>query len=493
MKYIILCLSIFLISCQGLQYSVVPPRSSANISKHESPSNQVQRQLEQPYVSSYGEVPAEDHLTVYKWINYFQNKGREHIEKYLSRSTRYIPMMKQVLREYELPEDLVYVPMIESGFNPRAHSTASAVGYWQFIEGTGRRYGLKINSYVDERRDPVLSTRSAAAYLKNLYNTFESWHLALASYNAGEYRIGRLILNYSTRNFWFLAKQSAFPKETANYIPKLIAVIRIAKDPEKYGFTDIIYQAPMEYDTVQISHPISLKKLAANINIDYEQLQHLNPRYRGEYVPLDTSEGTTLRVPVGMKEQTTAIIAQSKMKQPKYSISNHFQYRVRKGDTLSSLAHRHRTSVSAIRRLNKMSKSDTLYAGKKIKIPYYNSQRKSRLAKKHVVKPGESLHRIANKYNVNISSLKKLNNLGSTVIHPGQVLRLTNSTSKHASHRGAKRTRTKSSHKIHTVKRGDTMIGIAKAYNVPLMTLIRLNALTFKSTIKVDRQIIIPK
>ncbi len=492
MKYIILCLSIFLISCQGLQYNVVPPRSSANISKHESPSNQVRRQLEQPYVSSYGEVPTEDHPNVYKWINYFQNKGREHIEKYLSRSTRYIPMMKQVLREYELPEDLVYVAMIESGFSSRAHSTASAVGYWQFIEGTGRRYGLKISSYVDERRDPVLSTRSAAAYLKNLYNTFESWHLALASYNAGEYRIGRLILAHSSRNFWYLATQSAFPKETSNYIPKLIAVIRIAKDPEKYGFTDIIYQAPMEYDTVQISHPISLKKLAANINIDYKQLQHLNPRYRGEYIPLDSSEGTTLRVPVGMKEQATAIIAQSKMKKPTYS-SDYFWLRVRKGDNLSSLAHRHRTSISAIQRLNKMSKSSTLYAGKKIKIPYYNSQRKPRLAKKHVVKRGESLYRIANKYNVKTSRLKKLNHLRGTVIHPGQVLRLISPTSKHASHRGAKGTRTKSSHQTHTVARGDTIIGIAKAYNVSLPDLMRLNTLNFKSVIQVGRQIIIPK
>ena len=242
-------------------------------------------------------------------------------------------MMKQVLREYELPEDLVYVAMIESGFNSRAHSTASAVGYWQFIAGTGRRYGLKINSYVDERRDPVLSTRAAAAYFKDLYNTFESWYLALASYNAGEYRISRFTLHHYSRNFWHLADQRSFPKETANYIPKFIAAVRIGKDPKKYGFTDILYQPPMEYDTIQLLYPISLKKLASNINIDYEQLRHLNPRYRGEYVPLDNEDGTTLRVPVSMKEQATAVIAQCKMREPKYMQSDYFWYRVRRETT----------------------------------------------------------------------------------------------------------------------------------------------------------------
>ena len=498
MRYMALCsLLVFLIGCQGLQHNLTS-RPYARISQHEASSSQVQLQLKEPYVSSYGEVPTDDHPAVDKWINYFQNNGREHIEKYLSRSTRYIPMMKQVLREYKLPEDLVYVAMIESGFNSRAHSTASAVGYWQFIADTGRRYGLKINSHVDERRDPVLATRAAAAYFKDLYSTFESWYLALASYNAGEYRISRANLAHYSRNFWYLIERRAFPRETANYIPKFIAAVRIGKDPEKYGFTDIIYQAPMEYDTIHLPHPISLKKLATNINIDYEQLRHLNPRYRGKYVPLEDEEGTTLRVPIGMKERATAVIAQCKMRAPKYMHSDYFSYRVRRGDNLSQIAHRYRTTVSILRRINNMSKNSILLAGSRIKVPYYNKRRsKKQLAEKHIVKRGQSINSIARTYGVKPSRLKKLNKLRGNIIHPGQVLRLVNNTSAKYSLQGGggsiPNKKQISSHQIHIVEIGDTLIGIAKKYNVSLPDLMQTNALDLKSIIRVGRQIAIPK
>ena len=197
----------------------------------------------------------DDNEQVDKWVNYFQTMGRDRMETYLSRSTRYIPMMKNVLREYRLPEDLVYVAMIESGFSPNAHSFANAVGYWQFIESTGKRHGLKVNSYVDERRDPVLSTRAAAEYFKDLYGAFGSWHLALASYNTGEYRVSRSVMRYYTRDFWYLSSKRSLPRETVNYVPKFIAAVRISKNPKKYGFDKIDYQVPLEYDTVKLDFP----------------------------------------------------------------------------------------------------------------------------------------------------------------------------------------------------------------------------------------------
>ena len=456
-----------------------------NISKTEESSQDIKEHLDEPYISSYGEIQMDDNEKVDKWVNYFQTSGRERMEVYLSRSSRYMSMMKSVLREYRLPEDLVYVAMIESGFSPRAHSFANAVGYWQFIEGTGKRYGLKINSYVDERRDPVLSTRAAAEYFKDLYGIFASWHLALASYNAGEYRVNRSVMRYYTRDFWYLTNKRSLPRETANYVPKFIAAVRISKNPGKYGFQRIKYQAPLEYEAIKLKHPISLKKLASGLGMSYKDLRQLNPRYRGEYVPMDKE--TVIRIPVDKKVLIGPILAQCRMKKPKFAYSDHYWYRVRRGDTLSRLARRNKTTISTLRRINKMSRRSILRAGRKIKIPYYNqkvNKKKSALAHSHVVKTGESLNSISKKYKVKVGNLKKLNNLlSASVIHPGQVLKLVNTQNRKLA----------SAPIVHVVRSGETLIGIAKKYKISLPSLMKRNKLSFKSVLIAGRQIIIPK
>ncbi len=475
-----------LVSCRSLDTS---EKKVVHISRHESSSELVKQEVSRPYISSYGVIAMDDHKNVEKWITYFQTKGREYMEKYLSRSTRYIPMMKQVLREYRLPENLVYVVMIESGFNPKARSFAGAVGYWQFIEATARRYGLKVNSYIDERRDPVLSTRAAAEYFKDLYGIFGSWHLALASYNAGEYRVNRFVMRHYTRDFWYLSARRAFPSETRNYVPKFIAAFRIATNPAKYGFSSIEYEKQMEYDTVPLVFPISLKKLSKRLSIEYSDLQNLNPRYRGEYVPVNKSgEGSYIRVPVGLKVQVDSVIAQCRMKKPKY-VADYYWYRVRRGDSLYRLARRNRTKVSIIRRMNRMKSRTMLRAGRRIKLPYYSRSGRGKrkkgsyvLAQSHIVRRGESLNSIARRYKVSISGLRKINGLSGAVIHPGQRLRLVDKGVKLAKNQ-----------LWHVVKRGETLIGIAKEYNVALPTLMKLNALNFKSILTVGRRIIIPK
>jgi len=459
------------------------------ISKREESSKKVKQHLDEPYVSAYGEVQMDSNEMVDKWIRYFQMGGRDRMEIYLSRSTRYIPMMKNVLREYQLPEDLVYVAMIESGFSHRAHSHANAVGYWQFIEGTGKRYGLKIGTYVDERRDPVLSTRAAAEYFKDLYGIFASWHLALASYNAGEYRVNRSVMRYYTRDFWTLVSKKSLPRETANYVPKFIAAVRISKNPEKYGFSSVPYEVPLEYDTIKIEFPISLKKLAKYMGVEYSEVKRLNPRYRGEFVPVE--EDTMIRIPVGQKESLLSNLASFRMNKPKFIYRDHYWYRVRRGDTLYRLARRNKTTISTIRRMNKMSVRSILRAGRKIKLPYYNGKvsRKTRqyvLATSHTVKAGESLNSIARKYRLSIKKLRTINNLFSTsVIHPGQKLKLIED----------KKTRNiaSSDQKVHTVRRGETLIGIAKKYNVSLPLLMEINSLSFKSILVAGKNIIIPQ
>ena len=439
-----------------------------------------------PSLSPYGTIKIDDNEKVDKWINYFQTAGREKMELYLSRSTRYLHLMKKILREEGLPEDLVYVAMIESGFSPYARSFANAVGYWQFIEGTGKRYGLKINSYVDERRDPLLATRAAARYFKDLYNVFTSWNLALASYNAGEYRVTRAVLRYYTKDFWFLSAKRSLPRETINYVPKFMAALRISKNPEQYGFGHVQYQEPFQYDTVSLHSPISLKKLAHNLQVSNKELSRLNPRYRGEYVPID-EEQTLIRVPVG--KHIGIDLASAYMKKPPFVYSDHYWYRVRRGDTLYRLAHRNKTTVSTIKRMNKMGhRSSLLRAGRKIKLPYYNRQKKqlNLMASVHVVKIGDSLHSIADKYKVKVHQLKKLNRLSaSAVIHPGQVLHLLEK-----SKRAPQSLSTKG--KIHTVRKGETLIGIAKKYKVSLPLLMKKNALNFKSILVAGRQLTIP-
>ena len=488
------CFFVLFVSCQSVKERA--DRPVPHISQKEESSKEVKQHLDEPYVSSYGEVQMDDNKHVDKWINYFQTSGRERMELYLSRSTRYIPMMKNVLREYRLPEDLVYVAMIESGFSPRARSFANAVGYWQFIEGTGKRYGLKVNSYVDERRDPVLSTRAAAEYFKDLYGIFASWHLVLASYNAGEYRVNRSVMRYYTRDFWYLIQKRSLPRETANYVPKFIAAVRISKNPKKYGFMKLDYQPPLEYDTVQLAFPISLKKIAVKTGIEYKEMQKLNPRYRGEYVPVE--EETVIRVPLGKKEKMALALAESKMSRPKFAYADHYWYRVRRGDTLYRLARRNRTTISTIRRMNKMRPRSILRAGRKIKLPYYNrrvQKRKYALANSHIVKRGESLNSIAKRYKVKVTNLRKINNLHTArYIHPGQVLKLVEKTPNRAPQ--AFRTVASAgnpSKKIHTVRKGETLIGIAKKYNVSLPLLMKRNSLSFRSTLITGSRIVIPQ
>lgn len=490
--------SIFLISCQSFQgfqgmqgeelyeKQLEQEHVVHKISKQEKSSKEVKEDLSKPYISSYGKVSMDDNDRVEKWISYFQTTGRERMEIYLSRSHRYIPMMKEVLREYRLPEELVYVAMIESGFSSQARSFANAVGYWQFIEGTAKRYGLKVNHYVDERRDPVLSTRAAAEYFKDLYGIFGSWHLAMASYNAGEYRINRFVMRHYTRDFWFLSAQRTFPRETANYVPKFIAAFRISKNPEKYGFKDIAYEAPLEYDTLKVDFSVSLKKLSKHLDVAYDELQRLNPRYRGEYVHVEDDTETVLRVPVGKENILPSVLAHCRMEKPKLIYADYYWYRVRRGDTLYRLARRNRTSVSTIRRLNRMSHRSILRAGRKIKIPRYNYQVQVRkkgsrkLASSHVVQPGENLTFIANKYRVKVKNLRRINQLNTSILHPGQVLKLIDSSS------------TSADNKVHIVRKGETLIGIAKQYKVSLPLLMKKNTLNFKSILAVGSRITIP-
>ncbi len=396
-----------------------------------------------PPVAEFDSIPSEVNPLVDKWIAYFQGRGRPHMERYLARSTRYELLMKKVLRDNGLPEDLFYIALIESGFTSSATSHASAVGYWQFIRGTGKRYGLEINKFVDERRDPVVATQAAADYFRELYKMFGSWYLAMASYNVGEGKVRRESLKNDTRDFWEIAKKKRLPKETVNYIPKYIAARMIAKNPDKYGFDGIDYMPPIEFDSMTFESPINLKQMAEKMNYNYEDLKALNPKFKGEVATLSNNK-LSLRIPVGSLEQAKLAAAESKVDKVEFiaDTGNTQVYKIRRGDSLHTIARKFRTTVAYLRDLNDIPRKKKLRAGSRIFVPDRSrAQQRNQVAastttqelspqskpeilsdgdvKYYIVQNGDSLFSIAQKYNTSVQALKKINQ-----IRRGRVLKV---------------------------------------------------------------------
>jgi membrane-bound lytic murein transglycosylase D len=223
------------------------------------------------------DIPVVFNDAVQYFVKYFTTEKRKVFANWLKRSRRYVPMIKDILRDHGLPEDLAYVAMIESGFNPKAYSSAKACGPWQFIYETGGRYGLHVDHWVDERRDPEKSTVAAALYLKDLFDQFGCWYLAAAGYNAGEKRIERAIERHQTDDFWELSKYNTLPRETREYIPRLLAAAIIAKDPEKFGLGGIEYERPAKFVKEKVPGGTSLCVLAKAASTDMAMVRNLNP------------------------------------------------------------------------------------------------------------------------------------------------------------------------------------------------------------------------
>lgn len=468
-------------------------------------------------------IPTEVNEHVEKWIAYFQGRGRPHMERYLARSTRYEKLMKKVLRDNGLPEDLFYIALIESGFSSHATSHASAVGYWQFIRGTGKRYGLEINAFVDERRDPVFATQAAAEYFKGLYSVFGSWYLAMASYNVGENRVKREIMNHYTRDFWELARKKRLPRETIEYVPKFIAAKMIGKNPEKYGFVDLDYLPPIEFDHITLNQPVNLRQMAEKLTLNYEDFKALNPKYKGEVAILKKDGDLTLRVPVGTTDQAIVAANESVVTDVQFiADSGDTQtYRIRRGDNLSTIARRYRTSVAFLRDLNDLPKKKPLRVGMRIQVPDRTPvkdrpQTVRSVAKKskpnqvvqvgegrfHIVQSGDSLFSIAKKYSTTISELQRLNNMKrKAVLKVGMRIRLpgasSSSVAKNAQNvvkksKASKNVAKNNKKKVHVVKRGENLSAIAARYNVAVSDLTERNNIRNPSSVHAGARIIIP-
>lgn len=418
------------------------------------------------------DIPIEWNERVENSLVYLQTVARDAFLTYLERSSKYMPIVEKILAEYDLPHDLAYLPLIESGYNPHAYSYARAVGMWQFISGTGRVYGLDNNWWYDKRRDFEKSTRAAARHLKDLYDEFGSWNLALAAYNAGAGRIRREIRKYKTDDFWKLKPH----KQTRNYVPLFMAATIIAKQPEKYGFYPK-YQDPLEFESVKVSKCISFKNISAHTGISVSDLEELNPELRRGVTPPDFDD-YTLRIPPGYSGK----FAESYDKIPSEKATNWVRHKIRSGETVSTIARKYGVSMSSIVQANKLGRSKRIYAGKSLMIPIppgrviTNKPRTSNTIKKsdngrYVVRYGDTLWDIAQAHGMSVGQLKLINGLSSNRIYAGRELIV-------AGDKAAIPPVNDASLVAYRVRRGDNLWKIASRFATTVTYLKRANRLT---------------
>lgn len=311
------------------------------------------------------DVPIVVNKNVESFIRYFQTSGRKYFEKWLGRSADYMTMLQGILRENGLPEDLSYIAFIESGLNPTVKSRANAVGMWQFIKGTAKRYGLRVDWWIDERMDPEKATHAAAKYFKNLYGMFGSWYLAAASYNAGEGRVARAIKKHGTEDFWELASQrKPLHRETREYVPKYLAALTIAKDPELYGFSTIEYGEGLQYEKVKVSHATDLRVIAEAAGTSAEEIKRLNPELLRWFTPPNYPD-YEIKIPAGRAE----MFRENMTKLPPAKRIAFVQHKVKRGETLSKIAKKYGVQSGSIIYLNNISSAKKLKPGTMLMIP----------------------------------------------------------------------------------------------------------------------------
>lgn len=436
----------------------------------------------------------EIHMTynpqVKSFIDYFSKKNRNYLTIMESRRNVYFPIFEEYLKKHNMPDELKYLSIVESGLNPTAKSRVGAAGLWQFMPATGKIYNLHQDFYLDERLDPYEATEAACKYLKQLYNMFDDWQLALASYNCGPGNVRKAIRKSGYKDgFWEVYNH--LPKETRSYVPQFIAIMYVMNNLDEYGFQADSLEYAMAFDTLKITKTINLDVFCDQLGICKDDLSKLNPGLQREILPgyLNYSLRVPLDVMQTLNGNRVAIldsafvakeerIAFEEVAQPSKTY-----YTVRSGDYLGKIADKNKVSVTDIKKWNNLSKS-TVRVGQKLVI--YNKQAtkttyseyveakqekstsqsaSTKVATKpvltsnsqHIVKSGENLHLIAQKYQVSLTDIKAWNNLNSTVIHAGQKLVIKTAS--------AKKSINQDLPKFYMVQPGDTLWSISKKYN----------------------------
>jgi membrane-bound lytic murein transglycosylase D len=420
------------------------------------------------------DIPMVVNDKVVRWLKYFTGPGRSWYGKWLARSGKYWPMMFEKLDEAGMPRDMVFLSMIESGYATHAYSSASASGLWQFIASTGKGYDLRVDWWVDERRDPELATDAAITYLGDLKKRYGEWYLAWAAYNAGPTRVSRGIRNHGTKDFWTLSRKGAFRAETDNYVPKLLAAAIIGKNPERYGFGDVVKQAAMTHDTITVSANVGIDILARCADVTVDEFRILNPQLRRWALPPSPAR-QTVHVPKGQAKSFLAALD----KVPAKKRITHRRHKVKRGETLGTIAKKYSVSARSIQSVNKIRNVNRIKVGANLVIPMSGMPQDRALAatsggstkaaparpKTHTIRSGQTLSGIAKKYTLRLSDLKRWNGIKNAgKIRSGQKLKLSGDAP------GPK-------WRSYTVRRGDTLSGIARRHRCTTTEIKRWNKL----------------
>ncbi len=412
--------------------------------------------------SEYGTIPLVINDAVDKNLRYFQEGIADRFQSYLDRFHHYKEIVEPIFREFGLPTELMYLSLVESGFNPRAFSRARASGPWQFMKATGRMYKLNVSWYVDERRDPIKSTVAAAHHLRDLYDRFGSWPLALAAYNAGSGKVSRAIRKTGTRDFWKIRRTWYIRRETKDYVPRFIAAALIAQNPTAYGFL-APEGDPHEFEEVLIGKPVQLSAISKQTGISFEELKRLNPELRRNIVPRTKGPGYHLKVPVGLASLVAAHHATLPVwTQPPPPPTQ--WYRVRRGDSLSVVARRFGMKVRQLKNMNHLS-SNLIRVGAKLRVRTGVDDEVDLTATWYRVRYGDSLGKIAHRFRTSVRQIKKLNNLSTHLIYPGDRLRVQGTPQPQKS-------------QIYRVRYGDSLDKIANRFGTSVRNLKRLNKLS---------------
>ena len=359
----------------------------------------------------------QDRELVTKWITYFTTKGRNSFQRHLTRGLYYKSMIQTLLKNQGIPTYFYYLALIESGFNVKAKSKAKAIGVWQFMSGTGRRYGLRVDRYVDERKDPIRSTIAAAKFLKDLHNVFQSWFLAAAAYNSGESRVMGTIMKHGSRDYWELVKKKALPRETRNYIPKFIAAYLIGSHPEKYGFDAEVKDTMPPYMSVIVPSPVKLITIAKMANEPLSKIRDYNPHLKTNITP---PYAKTYRVWMRKKDnQDELVIKLKKIARLDNVETSPFYYRIKKGDSLYRIARKFGIHVNALKDLNGLT-SNKIILGHKLLI---RTDDHSTQGKTYRVRKGDNLSIVAKRFKTTVKKLIRLNDLTNSIIYPGQLIK----------------------------------------------------------------------
>lgn len=441
------------------------------------------------------DLPVKMNERVKSSVIYFQTVAREQFKKYLGRSKRYDRLFRKTLNKYGLPEDLVYLSLVESGFNPHAYSWARAMGLWQFISSTGRLYGLDRNWWIDERKDPVKATDAACRFLKDLYEQFGDWELAMAAYNGGPGRVSRTIKKQGTIDFW----KMKLKRQTMDYVPLIYAAAIISKDPERYGFHDIEHEPEVVWEEVKIDKCLELKVVAKEVGCSVQELKDLNPELLRNYTP-PNDKNYVLKIPVGSRSKFLA--AYDAMPSPKET--SWVKHQIRRGETVSSIAAKYGVSQYAIFESNNLNRRSRIYAGKTLIVPVpldrsYSGRSSSREYHAensiYTVRSGDNLWDLARAFGTSVDALRRVNYIerGSR-IYVGQRLKIPSSASRFKELNRSSSGKTYASSgsssssgsgdvSRYKVRSGDTLWDIARKFGTTTSRLRRMNGLGRSSRI----------